>query len=161
MASASVLEGVVAPLVEARGLDLFDLELAGGILRVSVDRPGGSVAMDEVAALTREISRALDERDPIPSRYTLEVGTPGLERTLRTPAQFAWAVGKEVSVKAISSFDGPRRSRGVLAAADERGVIVGSGEGEVRLRYEEIERARTIFEWGPTPKPSDKRATAS
>src|SRR3546814_9850277 len=77
-ACSSDLE-IIAPLVEAAGLDLYDLELAGGVLRVLVDREGGA-DIDAISKLTRATSRALDEHDPIAGSYTLEVSTPGLER---------------------------------------------------------------------------------
>jgi hypothetical protein len=72
---------------------------------------------------------------------------------LRTPEQFQRFVGTEVSVKTRPGSDGERRLAGRLARADESGVvIVGSGlpEDGRRLAYTEIERARTVFEWGST-----------
>ena len=63
------------PLVEAADLELYDLELAGGVLQVLVDRPGGA-DIGAIAKLARAITRALDEHDPIAGNYTLEVSTP-------------------------------------------------------------------------------------
>ena len=75
---------LVAPILADLGLELYDLEHAGGILKVVIDRDGG-VDLEEIALATRLISRELDHSDPIPGRYTLEVGSPGLERPLRRP----------------------------------------------------------------------------
>ena len=79
------VRGVIEPVVAAEDLELFDLEQAGPVLRVTVERAGG-LDMGVIASVTRAISRALDEHDPIAGRYTLEVSSPGLERPLRTPA---------------------------------------------------------------------------
>jgi len=148
---------LVEPIVADAGLELFDLELAGGVLRVTIDRPGG-LDMQAIAATTRAVSRALDEADPIDNRYTLEVSSPGLERPLRTPAHFRWAIGREVTIKTVSTYDGPRRLTGTLVDAgdDHIGVTLDDPAGDtVELAYHDIERARTVFRWGPTPKPND------
>ena len=152
---ASVVERVreiVAPLLAARGLEVYDVEHAGAALRIVVNREGG-VDLDALADATRTVSRALDEHDPLPESYTLEVSSPGLERPLRTPAHFQRAVGTAVKVKTFPEVEGDRRVEGVLTAADGDGITVG----ERRLRYDEIERARTVFEWGPTPKPTSSK----
>ncbi len=157
MARTETLDEIVAPIVAAHDLELFDLELAGGVLKVTVDRSGG-VGLDEIAAVTRAISRNLDERDPIAGRYTLEVSSPGLERTLRVPEHYRWAVGKKVSIKTLPSFEGERRITGELTEADDRNVVVQAGDGLYQLSYEDIASARTVFEWGPAPKPGGPKA---
>lgn len=146
---------LITPLVTDLGLEVFDVEYGGGNLIVTVDAPGG-VGIDLVARATRAVSSALDEADPISGHYTLEVSSPGLERALRTPGHFAWAVGRAVSVKTVSAYDGPRRLTGTVGAADDDGVDLTLDEPAgttVRLAYGDIDKARTTFEWGPTPKP--------
>jgi ribosome maturation factor RimP len=143
-------------------VELVDLEYAGGVVRVTVDRAGG-VDLEAIARVTREVSRALDRHDPITGRYTLEVSSPGLERKLRTAAQFGRAIGSQVRIKTRPEADGERRVDGTLVAADDDGVLVrvtATGD-ERRLRYDDIERARTVFEWGPAPKPGKARKTRS
>jgi ribosome maturation factor RimP len=155
---------VVAPVVAAQDLELFDLEQAGPVLRVTIDRPGG-VDMEAIAAATRAISRALDEHDPIAGHYTLEVSSPGLERPLRTAAHFAWAVGRQVSVKTVPDHPAGRRLAGTITAAGDDTVTLaleepaGTPTGDtVVLALTDIEKARTTFEWGPAPKPGGKGA---
>src|SRR5208282_4525054 len=101
---------------------------------------------------TRDVSAALDELDPMPGRYTLSVSSPGLERRLRTPAHFARALGETVTVRVDAGTAEVRRLTGTLVAADETGCTLAGPEGpgsEVRVEYDQIERARTVFEWGP------------
>jgi ribosome maturation factor RimP len=148
------VRAVVSPLLADLGLEVYDVEHAGGTLRITVDREGG-VDLDTIALATRIVSRELDHTDPMPGRYTLEVTSPGLERNLRTPAHFERAVGTVVNVRTHPDVEGERRVRGELVAADDDGVTVRQDDGvERRLRYDEIERARTVFEWGPTPRPA-------
>ncbi|HEX7094630.1 MAG TPA: ribosome maturation factor RimP [Acidimicrobiales bacterium] len=161
MGIAEQLHEIVAPVCAAQDVELVDVEAHGGVVRVTIDQPGG-VDLDTIARVTRVVSRALDEHDPISGRYTLEVSSPGLERPLRTPAHFRRAIGSTVRIKTRPGTEGERRVDGVLRAADDEAVTVAlaaPATGERRVRYDEIERARTVFEWGPAPKPgSGKKA---
>jgi ribosome maturation factor RimP len=143
----------VAPVLADLGLLLHDLEHSGTAIRVVIDKDGG-LDVDALAAATRAISRLMDELDPLEGAYTLEVSSPGLERPLRTPAHFARALGSDVTVKTVAGTEGDRRFDGTVAAADDTTVTISLTDGSTRsLRYEEIERARTTFAWGPGPKP--------
>ena len=151
---------LVEPLVADADLDLYDLDLAGGVLSVLVDAPGGA-DIDVISRLARSSSRALDEHDPIDGSYALEVGSPGLERPLRTPAHYAGAVGSTVKVKTRPGIEGDRRVAGTITAADDDTFTVRDADGVDRtLSYDDIERARTTFEWGSAAKPDRKKAGA-
>ncbi len=146
---------LVAPAVTASGLELVDVELRSGILTVTVDGPDG-VDLDALTRANRAVSTVLDEADPIPGRYSLEVSSPGVERTLRRPDHFRRAIGEVVAVKTRPQVPGERRVRGVLTSADDDGFTVRTGDGhdgELRLAYGDVDRVRTVFEWGPAPKP--------
>ena len=152
--STNDLAEALSPLLAAHGLDLVDVELHGSELTVFVDRQGG-VDLDTLGEATRAVSAALDEIDPLPGRYTLSVSSPGLERRLRTPAHFVRAIGEAVTVRVQGGTSDVHRDRGTLEAADEAGfTLVGPDlpDGSLRISYGEVERARTIFEWGPQPK---------
>lgn len=150
---------VIEPLLAPSGLEIADVELVGEghgkTLRVYVDRPGG-VDLDAIAQATRIISIALDAADPITGRYTLEVSSPGLERRLRRPAEFVRFIGTPISVKTAIPLDGARRFRGTLLSADEQGIVLETQGAHRRIEFEEINEARTIFEWGPKAKPGSK-----
>ena len=109
--------------------------------------------MDTLAAANRAISAALDEADPVPGSYALEVSSPGVERSLRRPEHFNRYVGETVKVKTRPGITGDRRLRGRLVAADETGIeVLAEGSGSRHLAYADIESARTVFEWGPSTK---------
>jgi ribosome maturation factor RimP len=151
------------PVVRANDLELVDVELRSGVLLVTVDRDGG-VDLGALTDANRVVSAVLDELDPIPGRYTLEVSSPGVERTLRTPAHFVRAIGETVTVKTRPQVPGERRRRGVLVAADDDGLTLevdGGPDGGVRLSYSDIDKARTVFVWGPEGGPRHKAAPSS
>ncbi|HZI44303.1 MAG TPA: ribosome maturation factor RimP [Ilumatobacter sp.] len=162
---------LVHPIASDLDLDVYDVEQRGGTLRVTLDtRPGasGSVDLEQLSLATRLISRELDHADPVPGRYTLEVTSPGVERSLRTPAHFQREIGKTVSVRLANVEAEQRRLEGVLVAADERTATIRvdeSGEAvDHVVAIDSIDRARTVFVWGPQPKPGkpgSRKQTAS
>ena len=159
MGPAEQAEALLRPHIEQAGCLLYDVEWKAGLLRVSVDREGG-VDVETLATVSRTLSQVLDEADPdpVPGRYTLEVSSPGLERPLRTPAHFQGCVGAKVTVRTVQEVEGTRRVDGELESADDEGIVVAGR----RIAYGDIDRARTVFEWGspPRPKPKQKKAKA-
>jgi ribosome maturation factor RimP len=148
------LEDALSPVLAARGLELVDVEVAGAALTVFVDREGG-VGLDELGEATRDVSAVLDDLDPMPGRYTLSVSSPGLERRLRTPAQFSRAVGEKVTARVDAGTPEVRRVTGTLESADGDGFTLAGPDvpgGTMRIAYDRTERARTVFEWGPEPR---------
>jgi len=146
------------------GLDLYDIEYTGGIVRIVVDtQPGGpaGVSLENIALITRLVSREFDHSDPVPGRYTLEVTSPGLERTLRLPRHFVREVGKTIAVRLSSALNGQRRIQGDLVSASEDTIVVRLTDNaltEVTIPLSIVERAKTVFQWGPTPKPGSTGA---
>ena len=146
---------LVAPIASDLGLDLYDVEQRGGTLRVTLDTPAGSpagVTLDDLALASRLVSRELDHHDPVPGHYTLEVTSPGVERALRTPDHFRREVGKVVAIRLADVGHDERRVTGTLVAADDTSATVRvdlpDGPDERTVRYDQIDRAKTVFEWG-------------
>lgn len=145
------LETTIGPVVEGMGLELVEATFRkeGGrrVLRVTVDREGG-VDLDTIADASEKVSRRLDAVDFGDAAYTLEVSSPGLERPLRRPGDFARRVGEKVKVKTFAPIDGARSHTGDILAADDEGVTVRVDGEERRLAWDQISSARTVFEWG-------------
>ena len=170
MSDASVLKRVrslVEPIITDLKLDLYDLEFRGGTLRVTIDTPAGSpggIDLEAIALATRLIGREFDHHDPLPGHYTLEVTSPGLERTLRTPAHYQREIGKTIAVRLRDTVNIGRRIQGVLIAADEQSATIrletpdADGIEERTVAFNQIDRARTVFVWGPAPKPGKPAA---
>jgi ribosome maturation factor RimP len=161
------VRSLVAPIAADLDLDLYDVEQRGGTLRVTLDTPPGSpggIELDKLALATRLVSRELDHEDPVPGRYTLEVTSPGVERTLRTPAHFQREIGKTVNIRLADVGGDKRRIEGVLVAADDSSATLQvedpatGGPVEQVVEYTDIDRARTVFVWGPTPKPGGPKS---
>ena len=145
------VEALVRPVVEGAGLELVDVSYGGDggrrTLRLTVDRDGG-LDLDTIAAISDKVARRLDLEDFGEGRYELEVSSPGIERPLRTPAQFARSLDARVKVKTASLVDGSRLHVGTLVSADDEAATVEVDGARRRLPYAEITSARTVADWG-------------
>ncbi len=151
MSVAEAANNLLAPIFHNRGLELYDLTYGGGVLRIIVDKPGG-VNLDEVADVSKVASRLLDDHEVCSGRYTLEISSPGLERSLRSPEHFAKATGELISLKLGTHIDGERRLEGVLLGCEQDSICLEQNGVSRRIALSDISKARTKFEWGPTPK---------
>jgi len=141
MGASDVVEQVrtVAGRVAASyGLEIFDVsfrrEGPGMVLRVQIDRPGpsasaeDSVSVTDCVAVSRDLSAILDVEDVVPTAYTLEVSSPGLDRVLRKPADFR----RFASAPAFMGFTGLTPSEYSSGARTRRGAITKAGPQLVR-----------------------------
>lgn len=154
MAVAALRERLIAliePLVERLGYELVDVEWAsgpgGGIVRVYIDQPeatGGHIGIEDCERTSRAVSELLDVEDPVPGAYSLEVSSPGFDRVLRLPRHFGRFVGERVRVEMAVARDGRRRYTGTLTAVDEQGIEVEVDQLPVRLRFDEMAKARLV-----------------
>jgi ribosome maturation factor RimP len=165
-AQVETLRQRLAPAVAALDLELYDVELTGSgkarTLRVTVDRPGG-VDLEAITAVTHAVSPLLDDAPAPAGPFLLEVSSPGVERVLRTPAHYAGAVGSVVSIK-LRADSGTRRVHGTLVEAGAESCTVDVDGAPEQISYADVTQARTVFEWGPQPRPGSRRragATAS
>ena len=165
-AVANKVAALVAPMADALGLQIYDIDYSGGTLKVVLDTPPGQPAgvnLDDLSLVTRQLGRELDHSDPVPGRYTLEVTSPGLERTLRRPEHYAREIGKTVNVRLHAPVNGSRRLQGQLVAATATIVTVRDADTlvDTEVAIADIERARTVFEWGPAEKPGKSPKSTS
>lgn len=152
---AQRVANIARPILTDLELDLYDCEFNGGVMRITAHKSGGA-SLDTLHLASRLISRELDHLDPIPGRYTLEVSSPGLERALRRPSHFAQSIGVVITVRLTGAGGDDRRVRGVLVAASDETITVRSDDAELterNVRYDQIDRAKTVFEWGAPAKP--------
>lgn len=163
MTTTEDIRELVGPALNSAGLELWDVELSRDVLRVMIDRPGG-IDLDALSLASGVLSPILDEHpEATPAgRYQLEVSSPGAERTLRTPAQYHRYVGAEITVKTTGPVDGSRRHRGRLLKVGEETISVEPEDAAgtaLELRYDQIERSRTVLVWGPAaPKPGGQKS---
>ena len=114
-----------------------------GVVRVTIDRPGGAVDLDLCERVSRELGAVRE-------RYALEVSSPGIERPLVKPAHYRQVIGNPVSVRTTHPLDGRSSFKGVLTEAADETILIDQDGEPVRIPYAEIRRANLVVEVGGT-----------
>jgi ribosome maturation factor RimP len=135
----------------AHGVDVLELALRrqgrSQVLSVVLDAEDG-VDADAVERVTKQLSHELDEADPLPGSYTLEVTTPGLDRPLQTGRDFRRQRGHEVEVLREAAGERPRSQlRGVVVDADDQAVTLEVGGSQVRVPLSDVVRGKVVLPW--------------
>jgi ribosome maturation factor RimP len=141
------VEELLAPTVESLGCTIWGVEFLNQgkhtKLRLYIDREEG-VDVDHCAAVSRHVSDILDVEEVIPSAYTLEVSSPGMDRLLFKEEQFADSVGEQVDIRLNFPFEGRKKFIGVLSGVQDSMAIVQIDEDEFLLPLENIQKARVV-----------------
>ena len=126
----SLLEKIyqlVRPIAEDLNYEIYHIEYVKEngeyYLRIYIDKDGG-ITLTDCEKLSRRVSDIMDEEDPIPVAYFLEVSSPGLNRGLFTDDHYRKQIGKEVLIRFVKSFDGKKNIKGILKEVNEETVVV-------------------------------------
>jgi ribosome maturation factor RimP len=139
-------------------LEIFDVqfrrESSGMVLRVRLDRPGpsavpeDSVSVDDCARVSRDLSALLDVEDIVPTAYTLEVSSPGLDRPLRHLKDYRRFEGRRAKLVMREAVDGQTFFKGVLGGVEDTDVLIEGDDGRRhRVPYGIITRANLEVEF--------------
>ncbi|MCM3765729.1 ribosome maturation factor RimP [Neobacillus niacini] len=144
-----VVEELAAPIFQELGLELVEIEYVkegkSWFLRVYIDKDTG-VDIEDCGLVSERLSEKLDEVDPIPHNYFLEVSSPGAERPLKKDKDFEKAIGKNVYIKTYEPIDGEKSFEGTLTAFDGQTVKVEvkikTRKKIIEIPYEKVANAR-------------------
>jgi ribosome maturation factor RimP len=125
---------LVLPIIDANRFELVDIEFVkeGGhsYLRVYMDKDGG-ITIDDCVKVSEELSKKLDEADPISESYSLEVSSKGVERPLKTEKDFMRSEGEEVEVKLFEPVGGKKIFKGNLVGVEDNEVIISESDKNI------------------------------
>ena len=134
----------LSPRAEAEGVEIVTVEIVGAkkapTIRVFIDTPGG-VGFDELASAQAWINAIMDELDPFPGAYSLEVSSPGIDRPLRTLEHFARFAGQTAVVKTSRPLDGRSSFAGAIVSAEGDEVVLDVDGEHVAIPFDGIKRA--------------------
>lgn len=118
---------IVKPFAEELNYEIYHIEYVKEngdyYLRIYIDKDGG-ITLSDCEALSRRVSDAMDEKDPIVEPYYLEVSSPGLNRGLYCNEHFKRFIGREVLIKYIKAIDGRKNVKGILKEVNEESVLI-------------------------------------
>lgn len=141
----STVEEMIQPYLNEQGFELVDIEYvkegSNWFLRVYVDKEGG-IDIDDCVLISEKLSAKLDENDPIPSVYFLEVSSPGAERPLKKAEDVAKSVGKNVFVTTYEPVNGMKEFEGKLISFDNEELVIEAGKKQHTVSYEKVASAR-------------------
>ena len=133
----------------SHGVEVLELKLRGQgrgrVLSVILDADE-PVEADVVEQVSRDLSRALDQADPLAGRYTLEVTTPGLGRPLHSARDFRRQRGHEVSI-VRGGDSGADTVQGLVVAADDEAVTLEVDGSQVRVPLSDVVRGKVVLPW--------------
>jgi ribosome maturation factor RimP len=142
MSSASVVEAVRAIAIRiaaGHGLEIFDVqfrrEASGMVLRIRIDRPGPAATAEECvsvadcATVSRDLGAVLDVEDVVPTAYTLEVSSPGLDRPLRHAEDYRRFSGRRAKIVLRDKINGQGFLKGRLAGVEDHDLLIDADDG--------------------------------
>jgi len=131
------IERLLDPILGSLGLTLWDMELKKQgpqwLLRIFIDREPGGVTLGDCEAVSRDLGTVLDIEEVVPHSYTLEVSSPGLDRSLKRPEHYRKCQGSLVKIKTFQQINGVKVFKGKLASL-EGGVVVLEQDNGIPLR---------------------------
>ena len=159
MADIDRLNEVIEPEAQALGFELVRVKMVpseagdgGQALQIMAEDPAtGQLVIEQCAALSRRVSDKLDELEEqgevlVPGAYHLEVSSPGIDRPLTRPKDYANWAGHEAKISMDKDFDGQRNYKGELKGIEGDMVVIEDAKaGEVRLDRHQIHSAKLVL----------------
>lgn len=145
-----IAERLVEPIIDSLQCELVDIEYkkegSQWYLRIYIDKTGG-VTIDDCQAVSEQVSKLLDEKDPIPHSYILEVSSPGLDRVLKKDSDFKRFKGSLIDVSLYKSIEGRKKYRGVLIDFTDEFLTVEAKEKTIDFKRSDIAMVRLAVEF--------------
>jgi ribosome maturation factor RimP len=140
------IQRLLDPILVSLGLTLWDMEFRKHgpqwLLRIYIDREAGGVTLGDCEAVSRDLGTVLDIEEIVPHAYTLEVSSPGLDRSLTKPEHYGRCRGSLVKIKTYQPVNGEKIFRGKLAGLEDRVVVLEQSSGAtLRIPLDNISKA--------------------
>jgi ribosome maturation factor RimP len=149
-AVVGTIQSMLKPILDELDLELFEVQFRreshGWVLRLTIDKEDG-VTIDDCATVSREVSQLLDIEDIIEQKYSLEVSSPGLDRPLKSLADFRRFIGRKAKVTTKEPVNGAQVIVGKINKVEDELIILGIGRQELSILYSEIAKARLEVEF--------------
>jgi ribosome maturation factor RimP len=139
------LQNIIESVVDGLGYQLWGYEYRSyeesALLRIYIDAEQG-VNVDDCGKVSRQLSAVFDVEDPIPVAYVLEVSSPGIDRVLFTPEQYAPYMGRTIKIRTRIPLDNRRNFRGTIHTVTDTDVTVEIDKELFEIPFDTIDRAR-------------------
>ncbi len=140
-----ILDNLIRSTVEGLGYELWGYDYRphseNGFLRIYIESENG-ITVDDCATVSNQISAVFDVEDPIPTAYTLEISSPGIDRMLFTPEQYTAYIGHTVKIKTRIPLNNRRNYKGILQATTAETVTLDIDHEIFEIPFDTIEHSR-------------------
>ncbi len=144
MRQQTALNAILEPAIAALGYELWGYELNGhSLLRIYIDSSQG-VTLDDCSKVTRHISDVLDVEDVLPENYSLEVSSPGIERTLFKEEHFSRYQGKPIKVQLTELVEGHRQMQAVIKTVSTDALTLTVDDNDIVVPWNLVEKAKLV-----------------
>ncbi|HHY36124.1 MAG TPA: ribosome maturation factor RimP [Firmicutes bacterium] len=144
------IAALAEPIIEELKLELVDVEYrkegSRWYLRLFIDKEGG-VDVEDCREVSERVGQVLDEADPIPHSYYLEVSSPGVERPLKKKEDYLRFRGRTIKLKTYSPVAGRRNFRGLLQGIEADKVIIEVEKEQIAIPLEQVAKAHLVLEF--------------
>ena len=144
------LSGLIEPVLKQEEVELVDLafrsENGRWVLRILIDKPEG-INLGDCAHISRKIEDLIEVEETIQHSYSLEVSSPGLDRPLKSEADFQRFSGKLANLRVKNPQEGRRNFKGRIVRCVDGSVAITDSQGnEFLFPLDEIDKARLEIE---------------
>lgn len=141
---------VIEPIIAEEGLSLWAVEwthdLGRRVLRVMVERDAGAVSVEDCSRLSHSIEDIIEVKELIPTRYDLEVSSPGLERPLQHDWHFKRSIGQSAQVRTKVPLGDRRNYKGRITQAREKDFVIEIDGKPHEIAYDNVDKAHLVYE---------------
>lgn len=135
------MNALISPEISVMGYDLIEMDFSRGMLRLTIDKPGG-VTLDDCVAVNRRVGLLLDANDPIEGPYRLEISSPGLNRKLKNSKDFEYFTGRKVKILTQKDI-----YKGTIKGLAGDTVLLDIEGSKVSLQMKDIVKANLDFDF--------------
>ena len=145
------VERLIAPTVADLGFEIVRVQFGGGqrrpTLQIMIERPDGSLAIEDCVEVSHAVSALLEVEDPIAGAYELEVSSPGIDRPLTRARDFLRYAGFEARLESTLPIDGRKRHKGRLIGLEGSEVVLAeeAGKPQMRVPLSAIAKAKLVL----------------
>ena len=142
------LYDIVDPMITGMGYETVRIRRMGGAtntLQIMVQKPDGTIEIDNCAEISTNLSAVLDVEDPLSDPYTLEISSPGIDRPLTRLKDFDQWQGYVAKIETEQMIDGRRRFKGDLAGIEGDEILIAIEEGTIGLKFEWLSDAKLVL----------------
>ncbi len=143
--SQETLDTLIQATVEGLGYELWGYDFRphsdDGLLRIYIESDNG-ITVEDCATVSQQISAVFDVEDPIPTAYTLEISSPGVDRMLFYPKQYPAYVGKTVKIKTRIPLNNRRNFKGSIEELTDLEVTLKIDNEYYDIPFDAIEHSR-------------------